>query len=155
MTMRRRTFLKTTTAAAAFHVVGRRVLGGEGAAPPSEQLAIAGVGVGGQGGGVLKDLESEAIVALCDVDSNKAGGTFKRYPKAEQFKDYRRMLDKRKDVDAVVIATPDHMHAPVTLACLRAGKHVYTEKPIASTLEAMDPRFPPPPEVRFPMPRWR
>ena len=67
-------------------------------------------------------MAAENIVALCDVDSNKAAGTFKAFPKAEQFRDYRVLLDKRKDIDAVMIATPDHMHAPITLAALRAGQ---------------------------------
>ena len=62
------------------------------------------------------------IVALCDVDGKYAAHTFKTYPKAEIFKDYRVLLEKRKDIDAVMIATPDHMHAPITLAALRAGQ---------------------------------
>ncbi len=80
-------------------------------------------------------MESENIVALCDVDWKYAAHTFKTYPKAEVFKDYRVMLEKRKDIDAVMIATPDHMHAPIALAALRAGKHVYVEKPMAHSIE--------------------
>jgi hypothetical protein len=57
---------------------------------------------------VIRDMATENIVALCDVDSNKAAATFKAYPQAEQFRDYRVLLDKRKDIDAVMIATPDH-----------------------------------------------
>ena len=78
----------------------------------------------------LRELESEAIVALCDVDLSYAAGTIKRYPAAEVFTDYRVMLEKRKDIDAVVIATPDHTHAVITMAAMRAGKHVYTQKPL-------------------------
>jgi predicted dehydrogenase len=74
-------------------------------------------------------------VALCDVDSAKAGHTFKAFPRAIQYKDYRQLLDKQKNIDAVMIATPDHMHAPITLAALRSGKHVYVEKPMAHTIE--------------------
>ncbi len=133
--MKRRTFLKATaTAVFGFQVVPRYVLG-QGVTPPSEKLNIAGIGVGGQGGGVLNDMKSENIVALCDVDSAKAAHTFKAFPHAEQFKDYRVMLDKRKDIEAVMIATPDHMHAPITLAALRAGKHVYVEKPMCHSIE--------------------
>jgi predicted dehydrogenase len=133
--MKRRRFLKATAAAAVgIQLVPRHVLG-QGQTPPSEKLNIAGVGVGGQGGGVLKDLKSENIVALCDVDESKAAGTFNAFPQAARFKDYRIMLEKRKDLDAVMIATPDHMHAPITLAALRAGKHVYVEKPMAHTIE--------------------
>jgi predicted dehydrogenase len=131
----RRAFLRTSaTVAAGIQIVPRHVLG-QGVTPPSERLNIGGVGIGGQGGGVLNEMKTENIVALCDVDSAKAAGTFKTFPKAEQFKDYRVMLEKRKDIEAVMIATPDHMHAPITLAALRAGKHVYVEKPMAHTIE--------------------
>jgi predicted dehydrogenase len=133
--MQRRQFLKVAaTVAVGAQFIPRYVLG-QGQTPPSEKLDLAGIGVGGQGGGVLNDLKSENIVALCDVDWAKAGGTFKTFPKAERFKDYRVMLEKRKDIEAVMIATPDHMHAPITLAALRAGKHVYVEKPMAHTIE--------------------
>ncbi|MBX3746930.1 MAG: Gfo/Idh/MocA family oxidoreductase [Verrucomicrobiae bacterium] len=133
--MRRRRFLQATAAAAVgFQIVPRHVLG-QGQTPPSEKLNIAGIGVGGQGGGVLNDLKSENIVALCDVDESRAAGTFNAFPQAARFKDYRVMLDKQKDFDAVMIATPDHMHAPIALAALRAGKHVYVEKPMAHTIE--------------------
>jgi predicted dehydrogenase len=80
-------------------------------------------------------MAGENIVALCDVDAKYAGKCFKTYPKAEVFKDYRVMLAGRKDIEAVMIATPDHMHAPITLAALRAGKHVYVEKPMAHSIE--------------------
>jgi predicted dehydrogenase len=133
--MKRRDFLKrAATAAVAFQIVPRHVLG-QGQTPPSEKLNIAGIGIGGQGGGVLNDMKGENIIALCDVDWSKAAGTFRNFPNAERYKDYRVMLEKRKDVEAVVIATPDHMHAPITLAALRAGKHVYVEKPMAHTIE--------------------
>ncbi len=131
----RRSFLRTaTTLAAGIQIVPRHVLG-QGQTPPSGKLNIAGVGIGGQGGGVLGEMKGENIVALCDVDWTKAAGTFNAFPNAERFKDYRVMLEKRKDIDAVMVATPDHMHAPITLAALRAGKHVYVEKPMAHTIE--------------------
>jgi len=133
--MKRRRFLQSVGGTAfAFHVVPRHVLG-RGYVPPSEKLNIAGIGVGGQGGGVLRDMAGETIVALCDVDSSKAAGTFKAFPKAEIYRDYRVLLEKRRDIDAVMIATPDHMHAPIALAALRAGKHVYVEKPMAHSVE--------------------
>jgi predicted dehydrogenase len=132
----RRTFLgRTALAAATVSIVPRHVLGGDGKPAPSEKLNIAGIGVGGQGAGDLRDMESENIGALCDVDWRYAAHTFKAYPKAEVFKDYRVLLEKRKDIDAVMIATPDHMHAPIALAALRAGKHVYVEKPMAHSIE--------------------
>ncbi|MBN2265485.1 MAG: Gfo/Idh/MocA family oxidoreductase [Candidatus Aminicenantes bacterium] len=97
---------------------------------PSDRLNIAGIGVGGMGAANLRQLESENIVALCDVDLDYAAGTIERYPAAEVFTDYRVMLEKRRDIDAVVIATPDHTHAVITTAAMQAGKHVYTQKPL-------------------------
>ncbi len=133
--MKRRRFLQTAaTLAVGIHIVPRHVVG-MGQTPPSDKLNIAGVGIGGQGGGVLNDMKSDNIVALCDVDWAKAAGTFQAFPNAERFKDYRVMLERRKDIDAVMIATPDHMHAPIALAALRAGKHVYVEKPMAHSIE--------------------
>jgi hypothetical protein len=132
----RRRFLGMTVAAAfGSYIVPRCALGGPKYKAPSDKLNIAGIGVGGQGSGDLRDMKSENIVALCDVDAKYAAHTFKAYPQAEVFKDYRIMLEKRKDIDAVVIATPDHMHAPISLAALRAGKHVYVEKPMAHSIE--------------------
>ncbi len=128
----RRAFMGGAAAAAAFTIVPRHVLGGPGRAAPSEKLNIAGIGVGGQGGSDLRAVSSENIVALCDVDWRHAGGTFKRYPKAKKYWDFRRMLEKEdKNIDAVVVATPDHMHAVATMAAIKMGKHVYCEKPLA------------------------
>ena len=118
-------------AAVAFTIVPRHVLGGPGHTPPSEKLDIAGVGVGGMGGSDLQSLASENIVALCDVHDSYAAKTFKTYPKAKVYKDYRKMLDKQKDIEAVVVATPDHTHACIAIAAIKAGKHVYVEKPLA------------------------
>lgn len=134
----RRRFLAAAAAAVAgFQIVPRSVLPGADQEPPSQRLNIAGIGVGGQGGGVLRQLAElgQNVVALCDVDSRYAARAFQAYPQAETFQDYRVLLDRRRDIDAVVIATPDHMHAPVTVAALRAGKHVYVEKPMAHSIE--------------------
>jgi predicted dehydrogenase len=111
------------------------VLGQAGNPPPSEKLNIAGIGVGGQGAGDIDNVSSENIVALCDVDQEKAGGTFKKFPNAKVYRDYRQMLEKEnKNIDAVVIATPDHNHAPAAIMAMRMGKHVYVEKPMAHTI---------------------
>jgi len=126
----RRDFLGKAASGAAFLAVSRHVLGGEAKAP-SDRLNIAGIGVGGMGGANLRNLaRSENIVALCDVDHNYAAHTFKQYPKAKTYVDYRKMLDAQKDIEACVIATPDHTHAIITMAAMNAGKHVYTQKPL-------------------------
>jgi predicted dehydrogenase len=106
----------------------------DGNAPPSEKLNIAGVGVGGQGAHDLAQLQSENIVALCDVDARYAANTFKKYPNAKVYTDYRRMLEEQKDIDAVVVATPDHLHAVIAMAAMQLGKHVYCEKPLTHSV---------------------
>jgi predicted dehydrogenase len=135
--MKRRQFiLGAATAAAGLTIIPRHVLG-QGRTPPSEKLNMAWVGAGGQGGGLLGDsaFAGENIVALCDVDWARAAGAFKKHPDAKQYKDYRRLIDESKGVDAMVIATPDHMHAPIALAAMRSGKHVYVEKPLAHSVQ--------------------
>jgi len=130
----RREFAKKTAmwagAATAVSIVPRHVLGGPRQIPPSEKMNIAGIGIGGMGAGNLRNVQSENIVALCDVDKNYAAGTIRKYPNAEFYVDYREMLDKRKDIDGVVVATPDHTHAVISMAAIRAGKHVYCQKPL-------------------------
>jgi predicted dehydrogenase len=116
---------------AAFHVVPGTALGLNGATPPSARLNIAGIGVGGQGGGDIRQFEKENIVALCDVDARRAGGTFRHFPRAKQYTDFRKMLDEMgNSIDAVVVATPDHVHAFASIMALKMGKHVYCEKPL-------------------------
>ena len=129
----RRQFLGTATVAA-FTIVPRKVLGGPRNIPPSEKLNIAGIGIGGRGEGDLHECGSENIVALCDVDDNYAARVFKKYPNAQKYYDFRKMLDKEKSIDAVVIATPDHTHAVVAMAAIKRGKHVYCEKPLAHSI---------------------
>jgi len=128
----RRDFMGGAAAAVAFTIVPRHVLGGPGNTPPSEKLNIAGIGVGGQGASDMSSVDSENIVALCDVDEKKAGRTFKKFPNAKKYRDFRKMLWKEnKNIDAVVIATPDHVHAPAAIMAMKMGKHVYVEKPLA------------------------
>jgi predicted dehydrogenase len=131
----RRQFLRGATfGGAAFMVVPGTVLGLGGAEAPSGKLNLAGIGIGGQGGHDLGQMESENIVALCDVDKNYAARIFKKYPKAKQFTDYRQMLDEMKEIDGVVVATPDHHHAFASMAAMKRGKHVYCEKPLTHSV---------------------
>ena len=112
----RRAFLAATgvSAFATFHVVPRHVLGGPGYTPPSETVNLAGIGAGGMGGG---DIATHArnganVVALCDVDDDRAAGTFRNFPKARKYKDFRKLIDQEaKHIDAVTVGTPDHIHA--------------------------------------------
>jgi predicted dehydrogenase len=197
----RRNFLGTAaTAAAAFTIIPRYVMGGNGYTAPSDLINVAGIGVGSQGGGDIQQIctpevpivrpqrnfngtpmtkeqiaAREArmaemmkrnpplpgrqggqqntntvvqmgaagsgnpiklanIYALCDVDPEYAGHIFKGYPKAKIYSNWREMLDREKSIDAVVIGTPDHNHAIIAAAFMRAKKHVYLEKPLAKTI---------------------
>lgn len=131
---RRRFLLGTAAGVATFQVLPGHVLGLNGATSPNEKLNLAGVGVGGQGGQDINQLKSENIVALCDVDSNHAAGLFKQFPQAKIYKDFREMLDKEKGIDGVVVGTPDHLHAFVSIAAMQHGKHVYCEKPLTHSV---------------------
>ncbi len=121
-------------ASATAMVVPRHVLGGSGYRAPSDTLRIAGIGVGGMGRRYLQGCESERIVALCDVDHDFAAKVFRKYPQATTYKDWRKLMDREKEFDAVVIATPDHNHALITLAALKRGKAVYCAKPLTHTI---------------------
>jgi len=131
----RRSLMGAAAGVAAFTIVPRHVLGGTGQPVPSEKINIAGVGIGGQGGADLRELASQNIVALCDVDWAHAAGAFKRWPDARKYKDFREMLDKEdKNIDGVVVGTPDHLHAPVSMAAIKRNKNVYCEKPLTHTV---------------------
>lgn len=131
----RRNFMGAAAAVAAFTVVPRHVLGGPRQIPPSEKVNIAGVGIGGQGGHDIDQFKDQNIVALCDVDWRHASRTFGRYPNAKKYKDFRKMLDKEdKNIDGVVVGTPDHLHAIVSMAAIKRDKHVYCEKPLTHTV---------------------
>ena len=131
----RRDFIGAAAAAAAFTFVPRHVLGGPRNVPPSEKLNIAGIGFGGRGDGDLHEVSSENIVALCDVDWKYGARTFERYANAARYHDFRKMLEKEdKNIDAVVIATPDHTHAVASMMAIKMGKHVYCEKPLAHSI---------------------
>jgi len=103
---------------------------------PNEKLNLAAIGAGGQPAQDLHVAQGgvENVVALADVDWQRGQESFERFDKATKYKDFRQMLDKQgKEIDAVIIGTPDHMHATSALACMQLGKHVYVEKPLTRT----------------------
>ena len=149
--MNRRESVKTAaTAIAALSAVPDYVLGAVPRPKPPKKLNIACVGVGGMGAvnllGVCKplsertddswpDSDSQNIVALCDVDWHNAKKSFEEYPDAKRYKDYRTMLEEMgDDIDAVMVATPDHTHACIAMEAMRRGKHVFVQKPLARTV---------------------
>ncbi len=103
---------------------------------PNEKVDVAVVGAGGRGADNLRDLRDTGvnIVALCDCDQNHAAETFKQYPSARQYSDWRRMFEAEKQFDAVLVATPDHNHTIISVAAMKLGKHVYCEKPLARSI---------------------
>src|SRR4051812_40896376 len=102
---------------------------------PNERLNIAIIGAGGQGGSNLGNVaRTENIVALCDVDDERAAAAYRAHPNATRYADYRQMFDRQRNIDAVVVSTPDHSHFLPTMLALRAGKHVYTEKPLTHSV---------------------
>ena len=100
----------------------------------NNKLNVAVIGAGGKGKTDARGVAGENLVALCDVDDRRAAGTYKRYPKAHRYRDYRVMLEKEK-LDAVVISTPDHTHAPAAVMAMQLGLHVYCQKPLTHTVE--------------------
>lgn len=132
----RRHFLGTTAlAAGAVTILPSKVVSGLGYKAPSDKLNIAGIGVGGKGFSNLSNMSSENIVALCDVDSKYAGrSAYLKWPLAARYEDYRVMFEKQKDIDAVVIATPDHSHALPALMAMKLGYHVYLQAPLTHSV---------------------
>jgi predicted dehydrogenase len=92
------------------------------------------VGVGGRGWNNLEELSHQNVVALCDVDEVRAKMAFEAHPRASRYTDFRQMLEKQKDLDGVVVSTPDHTHAVIAAMAMRLGKHVYCEKPLAYSI---------------------
>src|SRR5437867_11521241 len=134
----RRQFLHRAGAGVAlFNILPGSLLNGAENLSPNAKLNVAGIGIGSRGGADVGEVAGlgHNIVALCDVDEKYADKEFAKYPDAKQFKDYRVMLDKMgKEIEAVVIGTPDHTHAVIAMEAMRRGKHVYGEKPLAHNI---------------------
>ncbi len=124
----RRQFLGGAAAAFAFTFVPGRAWGA------NEKLNVAGVGIGGMGKNNVRGCKDENIVALCDVDADYASEAFKEFPGAKAWTDYRKMLDEQKNIDAVIVATPDNTHAVIAMDAMKRGKHVYVQKPLTRTV---------------------
>jgi predicted dehydrogenase len=136
-TLSRRGFLETSAVTlAGLTIIPRHAVSGLGHIAPGDKLNIAGVGIGGMGRNNLANVaKTENIVALCDVDwGEQTSSVFKIYPDAKQYKDYRIMLDKQKEIDAVIVATSDHTHAVISMDAMKRGKHVFTQKPLTHTV---------------------
>ncbi len=131
--MNRRKFLHSSGASVAAFTILQA--GSARTYAANEKLNIAAIAAGGKAVSGIAGLASENFVALADVDWARAAGTFKKYPKAPRFKDYREMLDKHgKEIDAVIVSTPDHHHFHASMAAIRMGKHVYCEKPLTHSI---------------------
>jgi predicted dehydrogenase len=130
--MTRRDFINRATMAVGLTAMAGSPLLAQSA---NEKLNIAAIGIGGRAPSNIDRCATENIVALCEVDIKRGGKTFEKYPKAKRFKDFRVMLDKmEKEIDAVIVSTPDHTHAVATMDAMRRGKHVYTEKPLTHSI---------------------
>ncbi|TKG92326.1 Gfo/Idh/MocA family oxidoreductase [Puteibacter caeruleilacunae] len=131
----RRKFLKNSLiGGSSLMILPSHVIAGVGTKPPASRLNIAGIGVGGMGLTNLRNMSNENIVALCDVDWDYADTAFKRFPHARRYKDFRIMLEKQKDIDAVVVATPDHLHAIAAQTAMQLGKHVFVQTPLTHAI---------------------
>lgn len=136
--MKRRSFIKKSAAAgAAFSIVPSFVLGGVHTAP-SDTLYVGAVGVGGRGAGVVNELFETGkvkFVALCDVDDKMAERSYTAHPNAKQYRDFRKIYDNHlSDIDAIMVATPDHTHACIALPFMKEKKHAYVEKPLTHNI---------------------
>lgn len=138
LTNSRRSFIKNGALASSIFIVPRHVLGGVGYTAPSDQLNLAAIGAGGKGTSDIKNASvngRERVVSLCDVDfSGSAKRSVANFPNAKLYHDYREMLDKEKDIDAVTISTPDHVHGPAAKYAMDRGIHVYVQKPMTHNI---------------------
>ena len=105
---------------------------------PNDKLNIAFIGVTGRGGDNINDIteaEEVNVIALCDVNETNLNGAGVKFPAAKRYRDYRKLLEGEKSLDAVVISIPDHNHAPASMMALKLGRHVYCEKPLTHTVK--------------------
>lgn len=130
----RRQFLRASAAATGYWFTASASSAMRAADGPNGKLAVACIGVGGQGAANVHGVKSETLVGLCDVDQRQAGKTFEQFPSVTRFTDFRVMLDKLKPLDAVTVSTPDHTHAVAAMAAMKLGKRVYCEKPLAHSI---------------------
>lgn len=141
----RRDFLKkastaTAFSAAPFMIVPRSVLGGPAYVAPSDKINIAAVGAAGKGTTDIRSVAHENIYAICDIDDNRLASTLNEdfaapfREKVKRYRDYREMLDSEPEIDAVLVSTPDHMHAPIATHAMSLGKHLYVQKPLCHTV---------------------
>jgi predicted dehydrogenase len=137
--IRRRQFIQRAgLGVALFNILPGKLLSGAESLSPSAKLNVAGIGIGSRGGADVAEVAGlgHNIVALCDVHESYAAKEFAKYPDAKRFTDYRVMLDQMgKEIEAVVIGTPDHTHAVIAMEAMRRGKHVYCEKPLAHSVQ--------------------
>lgn len=133
----RRTFVQTLVVAGAGVILPARSWAR--AAGANSRLRVASVGTGGKGNSDLTSIAASPnvdVVALCDVDETKPhlGWAAEKYPSAARYTDWRRLLDEARNFDAVIVSTPDHMHAPISMAAMQLGKHVHCQKPLTHTV---------------------
>jgi len=131
----RRQFLASTATAASFTIIPRHVLGTADTPSANNKLNVATVGPGGMGFNDIRSVPTENVVAACDVDANRVAAVLKQFPQAKGYRDFRKMLETEKSIDAVMVATPDHNHAVVTMMALKMGKHVFCQKPLTHSVQ--------------------
>ncbi len=127
---RRRFLYSTAVAAGSASLTGPFILR---AGSVGDKLNVAFIGVGNKGAENLKNLAEQNVVALCDIDENFLNTAAQKHPGARKYRDFRKLLEQ-KDIEAVVVTIPDHMHAVAALAAIKLGKHVYCEKPLTHDL---------------------
>ena len=129
----RRRFIKYSSLAGAAAFAAPYIMRAQDQSP-NNKLNIGVIGAGGKGSSDTDSCAGENIVALCDVDQNTLNKRGEKYPSAKLFKDYRKMLEEMKNLDAVIVATPDHIHAPASIMAMKMGKHVFCQKPLTHSV---------------------